>query len=402
MIFRLVDHAWDKEIDSGLAADHSAVRIVCPFIKRRTAARLLAHGRPETLQVITRFDLDDFSAGVSDILALRSLLEHGGRIRGLRNLHAKLYVFGQSRAIVTSANLTEAAMAHNHELGVVAEGKDLVDPCLSYFDRLWGRSGEDLNLARLESWEAKVTKHQAEGARADPASRLGDEGADGGLLAVAPRGEPWSGDAEQSFVKLFGEGDNRAFWTMPVFTEVDRSGSHRACTYPKGKRPRKAQDGAIMFMGRMVQEPNDILIYGRAIALAHMPQRDDATPADIARRSWKKDWPHYVRVHHAEFVDGTLANGVSLNALMEALESDAFRVTQEHARRGEGNTNPRHAYRQQPQVELSREGFAWMSAALDRAFAEHGKLSPEILAKLDWPSLASEHPASSSAGTPGG
>lgn len=356
-------------------------------------------GRPKTLQVITRFDLDDFSAGVSDISALRSLLEHGGRIRGLRHLHAKLYVFGQSRAIVTSANLTEAAMAHNHELGVVGEGRDLVDPCLSYFDRLLGRSGEELDLVRLESWEAKVTKHQVEGGRADRASRLGDEGADDGLLAAATRGEPWSGDAEQSFVKLFGEGDNRASWTMPVFTEVDRSGSHRACTYPKGKRPRKAQDGAIMFMGRVVQEPNDILIYGRSIAMAHMPWRDDATPADIAKRPWKKDWPHYVRVHHAEFVDGTLANGVSLNALMEALDSDAFRVTQDNARRGEGNTNPRHAYRQQPQVELSREGFAWMSGALDQALAEHGKLSHESLAKLDWPPF--EARASSSAGTPG-
>ena len=31
----------------------------------------------------------------------------GARARGIKNLHAKAYIFGDRRAIVTSANLTE-------------------------------------------------------------------------------------------------------------------------------------------------------------------------------------------------------------------------------------------------------------------------------------------------------
>jgi len=97
MNFRLVDAGWDKVLDDALRADSSRVRIVCPFIKRRTAERLLKRGKPKALQVITRFNLDEFCEGVSDIAALRLLLENGAQIRGVRNLHAKLYLFGASR-----------------------------------------------------------------------------------------------------------------------------------------------------------------------------------------------------------------------------------------------------------------------------------------------------------------
>ncbi|MEZ6081222.1 MAG: hypothetical protein R3C56_37805 [Pirellulaceae bacterium] len=110
--------------------------------------------------------------------------------------------------------------------------------------------------------------------------------------------------------------------------------------YPKDKRPRRVDDGAIMFLARLVKDPADILIYGRAIGMRHVDGRDDASAADIAVRHWKDTWPHYVRVHHAEFVAASLANGISLNALMDALKSDAFLPTQRNAARGEGNTDP--------------------------------------------------------------
>ena len=70
-----------------------------------------------------------------------------------------------------------------------------------------------------------------------------------------------------------------------------------------------------MFIARLTDEP-DIRVFGRAIALEHQPGRDEPTADDIALREWVLDWPYYVRVHHAEFVDGTVGDGVSLNALM--------------------------------------------------------------------------------------
>lgn len=142
-------------------------------------------------------------------------------------------------------------------------------------------------------------------------------------------------------------------------------------------------------MGRMVNEPNDTLIYGRAIGEKHRPGRDDATAEDIARRSWKTTWPHYIRVHHAEFLSGDLANGISLNALMRELGSDSFLPTQRNAQRGSGNTDPHKAYRQQAAVELTPQAATWLNGQLDSAFLKHGRLTAAQLEALDWPEVPS-------------
>ena len=122
--------------------------------------------------------------------------------------------------------------------------------------------------------------------------------------------------------------------------------------------------------------------------MKHDPVRDNASPEDIALRPWKEKWPRYIRVHHAEFVAGTMANGVSLNELMErSLGSDSFTPTQRNAARGAGNTDPRRAYMQQAAVELSSQGLLWLGERLQEAFAEHGKVPQDTLDQLDWPTL---------------
>ena len=175
---------------------------------------------------------------------------------------------------------------------------------------------------------------------------------------------------------------------MAVLDEVSGSGSHWACTYPVKKRPQRVYDGSILFMARLVEDPNDILIYGRAIGMRYLPSRDDATPEDIALRPWKKSWPRYVRVHHAEFLAGTLANGISLNELMDALDANAFVSTQRNAVTGSGSTDPRKAYRQQAAVELTHQASTWINERLQQAFLQHGKLTPTILGQLDWPDVS--------------
>lgn len=194
-------------------------------------------------------------------------------------------------------------------------------------------------------------------------------------------------DAPQAFVKLLGTGDNRAVLGLSTVEEIKSAGCHWAVCYPANKRPRSVKDGAVLFLGRMMRDPNDIRVFGRAIGMAHLPGRDDATSADIAERPWKEDWPRYVRVHDAEFVNGAMENGVSLNEMMDALKANAFASTQRNLTAGTGNTDPRRAYRQQAHVELSPDGVLWLSERLERAFAAHGKVLPETLEELDWPSL---------------
>ncbi len=372
-------------LSEALDAGSARVGIVSPFIKTRAAKRLLAHGEPTRFRVITRFNLADFANRVSDLSALRLLLDHGAEIRGVKGLHAKLYLVGEL-GIITSANLTEAGLLNNHELGVVVTGRDPIAECRRYFRELWSRAGHNLTASRVDEWEEIVDRYLAEGAGA-AATGLPDEGADAGTTAGPVTLPPAVDEIDQSFVKFFGKSTDRASRHMSTLDEVRRSGSHWACSYPTGARPRQVRDGALMFMGRMVHSPNDTLIYGRAVGMAYEEGRDDASPADLRRRPWKSDWSRYVRVHHAEFVAGSLSNGVSLNELMDVLQANAFAPTQRNARFGYGNTNPRRAYLRRPSVELAPAGYTWLTARLQRAFDEHGKLEPHSLERLDWPTL---------------
>ncbi len=139
-----------------------------------------------------------------------------------------------------------------------------------------------------------------------------------------------------------------------------------------------------MFMGRLVSHPNDILIFGRATALAYAPGRDDASRDEIALRRWKVNWPHHIRVHDGQFLAGSLDNGISLYELMDELGAGALASTQRNSRAGHGNTNPRLAYPRQPDVRLSDEGQRWMNQHLDDAIAVHGLQGAVDLATLDW------------------
>jgi len=389
---RLVDAQWGSELTAALRADPSELLIICPFIKTGALERLVSL-HPKAIRVITRFNLADFADGVSDLAALRKVLAFGGQVRGVRGLHAKLYLFGDSCAVVTSANLTAAALDRNAEFGAVLRGAGEVASCRSYFDQLWSRAGSDVTSAQLDGWQEVVARHRAAGGWQGGGMGLGDFGADlaqgvGSGAPATPATPVGSMSlATQSFVKFLGMGSDRVALGASTKSEIERAGCHRILAYPKGKRPTGVHDGALMFIGRLTRHDsdNDIRIFGRARAYAHEPGVDDATWADIARRDWRQTWPHYVRVRDAEFVNGTMANGVSLNELMSTLGADAFAATQSNrkANLAKGaktlNENPRTAYRQQPAVRLSTDGQAWLAARLQQSFALHGAVPKATL-----------------------
>ena len=385
MILRLVDKGWKEELDTALKTGSSEIRIICPFIKVSVINRFLSH-HPSKVRVVTRFNLADFSAGVSDIESLRKLLDAGAKVRGLRNLHAKLYLFGASRMILTSANLTKAALNSNHELGIITEDAAIIAESRNYFDRIWQSCAGDLQSSQIDDWAQIIKLHCLSGGRPSHHTGLEDFGVDTGISEPPPMPAlNMIDDSTLAFVKFLGEHANRVSLSHSSFAELDRSGCHWAVCYPKRKRPRRVKDNAVIYIGRMTGNPNDIRIFGRAIGIGFVEGRDDATPEDIRLRGWKNRWSRYIRVHHAEFLAGSMENGISLNELMRALRSDSFQSTQRHAKQGHGNTNPYHAYQQQPDVELSIEGRKWVEEKLQKAIEVHGKIPQLELNKLDWP-----------------
>lgn len=386
MNFRLVETGWDVEFDRAAKACRTALRIVTPFLQPDAVRRLLVR-RPTELAVITRFSLDEFFRGVSSLEALRNLLEAGAEIKGVRHLHAKAYLFDDDRAIVTSGNLTNAALVRNHELGFVVSEPAMVAECRRYFDDLWGRVGDVLTPAWLNKMERKLATARAGGVNVS-STGLGDEGAPVGYVpavAVLPGGFALGAEG---YVKFSGLGDRRSELSSDTLAEVDGSGMHWACCYPAGKAPRQPQEGDTMFLAQLTHSPagNDITIYGRAVAKrAHDGARDVANAAEKRRRDFKNKWPLYIRVHGAEFVAGTLANGVSLKRLMETFGAFSFASTERRALGGEKNVVPSRSLARKAAVHLSQRAKTWINGQLEAAFASHGTLTKAQLDTLDWP-----------------
>ena len=386
MTTRLIDREWDSEFAEALAVSSGNLRIICPFIKAPVIKRLLSH-KPKNVRVITRTNLDDFASGVSDVAALRQLLDANARVRGIKNLHAKLYIFGRSRAIVTSANLTGAALTRNHEIGLVADDRATVKECRAYFNKLWNRGRPNITLDDVEAWSKTVTNYRLRGGGLRTTQELPDYGTDADISYSAAHASSPALDSDQAFVKFLGSDDDRESREASIICELRSGGCHWVACYPKGRRPRQVKDGDVVFMGRMTENPDDTLIIGRAIGMEHHPGRDDATAVERDRHDWKRDYPHYVRVYDAEFLDGTVGDGISLYELMDELGAHSFASTQRNLRRGEGNLNPRKSIMRQPGARLSPEGFSWLSERLDAAFSRHGKIGDEILRDLDWPEI---------------
>ena len=76
--------------------------------------------------LVTRTDLRDFALGSSSLDTLCALARDGVTVRSLSGLHAKLYVFDESSALVTSANATKSGMWRNLECGLGTEDKRVV------------------------------------------------------------------------------------------------------------------------------------------------------------------------------------------------------------------------------------------------------------------------------------
>ena len=257
---RVVEAGWGAEFAAALELGAGELPIVSPFIKAGALAGLLANP-PARVRVVTRFNLEDFAQGVSDTAALRRLLGAVAAVRSVCNLHAKLYVFGASRALVTSANLTGAGMGRNHEFGIVTEEDGVVAACRDYFEGLWDRAGADLTVDRLAGWDDKIA-----GRLGRAVAALDDHEVDMGLRRMpADPGASVFDDRAQAFVKFLGQGDDRAELSRTVLEEVEGSGCHWALGYPATKRPRIVGDGAVMFISRLV-EGGDIRVFGRGSA----------------------------------------------------------------------------------------------------------------------------------------
>jgi phosphatidylserine/phosphatidylglycerophosphate/cardiolipin synthase-like enzyme len=122
----LLRSPWDHEFRRLLDVVEDSLVLCAPYVGAEPCQLVMdriegrRRSRSVDLRVVTDLSRDNLLSGVTDVASLLLLVKAIPRttIRFLPNLHAKVYVADQKRAIVTSSNLTSSGMMRNFEYGV--------------------------------------------------------------------------------------------------------------------------------------------------------------------------------------------------------------------------------------------------------------------------------------------
>jgi hypothetical protein len=142
-----------------LESANDPVRIASPYVTDR---ELLLGTRGREIRLVTSLSPMDIASGATSLETLGALIDAGVNCRFVPDrprLHAKVYVFGNKAAVVSSANLTENALDSNIEVGVELAGEN-VDALIEWYDRLWetARPIQAPQLAFLRRMAAKLRR----------------------------------------------------------------------------------------------------------------------------------------------------------------------------------------------------------------------------------------------------
>jgi HKD family nuclease len=346
----------------------NSVYLISPFVTKNIVDHLLHNGSAK-IQLITRFNLNDFRSKVSSLSALKMLVEKGAEIKGIKNLHSKVYLFDNKSVIIGSANFTSGGFFNNYEYGIKTSDNNTIIKTSTYFNSLWNISQEVLTITKIEEWENEL--------RTSRSIPKNDELPDYGQIASIQ-----GSTNRKYFIKLFGKTEHRVDLDFTSRNEIERSHCHWALTFSGKKgRPRKYNDGDVVYMARMLHG-TDYAIFGKGFALKHVDERDVASDLDIDEIDWKEDWPIYIRVQNPEFVDSSMRNCPKMSELIDTLQYDSFDKTQRKYLNGDEDINVWASLRQQADVQLSEIAAEWLENKFQEARIEFGAIPQDYINNL--------------------
>jgi hypothetical protein len=350
------------------------VYIISPFISRNIVKQLFENFKGNEIKIITRFNLNDFYSGASCLSAIKDLVSRKAKVKGVRNLHSKVYMFDEKCTIITSANFTSGGFFNNYEFGIKSTEKGVIEKAHTYFSSLWNLESKILTLPEINNWQKTINKSK----RPSVINHLPDYGFKASLQGILDK---------QYFIKFFGKTDYRETEKYLVKREIESSHCHWALTF-SGKRgrygngrPRKYNDGDIVYMARML-EGGAYAIFGKGIALRHKDKRDIASLEDQKQVSWKKDWPIYIRVTETQFIDTNMGNCPKLGDLMNELDYDSFPSTQKRFLSGFESINPKDSLRQQADIRLTDIAAEWIENKFQEAIIKYGLVDQNFIDSL--------------------
>lgn len=365
-MIKTIQDNWLKKFRDNLSGT-DVLKIISPFISENMINHLLGIFQGNKIQVITRFDLNDFRSGVSSLKALEKLLAKGVEIKGIKGLHSKMYLFDSNAVIITSANFTSGGFFNNKEFGVITDDHHIIKNAQQYFKELWKIEKNHLTRKTLEEWEKEIIESQ--GNSNQTSIPLPDHGASYSKKIIQNR---------RYFIKFFGVSNNRADMNTLVENSIRYGVAHYALSFSKtsnDRRPYRYRDGDIVFMAQLSRHTeNDYSIFARGVTIKHNRNRDVAGIDDFNHLEWVKDWPVLVRVKEVQFINGTYGDCPRMNDLIKDLDYECFESTLKNYKQNSGNISPNYALMQKSDVRLSEAGALWMEDKFEKAISKKGQI----------------------------
>lgn len=351
-----------------LISETKSLKIVSPVVSEQIIVQLKKDYDLSNLELITRYNLRDFAQNVSSLPALKLAVSNGSKVYGIKNLHSKIYLF-DNKAIISSANFTTGGLYHNYECGIIVEDTLLLSQILDAFSFYKSICKSELTLDEIESWEKILSKNKITNLTSTSFPDFGSN-----FQNV--------NQSKSYFIKFFGTSENRVFPTFTVREEVERALCHYACGFSENKKPRRINEGDIVFMARLMKEPYDYAIFGRAEAIKYNEKRDRASRNEISQRKWKKDWPIYLRVRNTNFVNGLMQDCVFLYDIIKYFDYESFPTTLRRFNDGERDINPYLSLSQQPYVRLTSKSAEWLEKRFTDKINEFGSIPKDFILTL--------------------
>lgn len=137
----LIKSPWEDLFLDMVEQTKDILRITSPYIKSKSVEKMIsAKGSDVSIEYITSFKLMNFCRKSSDFEALSTILNNHGTIKNYQALHAKIYVFDETQAIVTSGNLTYGGLNSNYEYGVLIRDENNVSSVIQDFYDIFNSS----------------------------------------------------------------------------------------------------------------------------------------------------------------------------------------------------------------------------------------------------------------------
>ncbi len=155
---------WINYFFSKIQVVKKSLYLSSPYIKNTIATFLyeVLRSKPDlnlSIKILTRIKIQDLIEGASDLEAFEKLLEINelsgikAEVRCISNLHAKVYIFDEDSAIVTSSNLTPSGLKSNIEYGIEVTDSIAIRQMLNDMETYWN-DAETLTMETIkEIWK---------------------------------------------------------------------------------------------------------------------------------------------------------------------------------------------------------------------------------------------------------